>query len=70
MRTQEEHNDHMDALALRVGKALEGESIEDGILACAACLAFGLVQLTPEQRDKLRPHVEMFIDGIVRKDTR
>jgi hypothetical protein len=63
MRT--EHEEHMDELALRVGKTLEGETLEDGIMACAACLALGLVQVRPEERAKLRPFLDNFIDRII-----
>jgi len=65
--TNDEYQDHMDNLAKSVGRALEGQRIEDGIIACAACIGFALLQLTPEQRKKMREHTDHLINEILIK---
>jgi len=65
--TNDEYQDHMDELAKKIGRALEGERIEDGIIACAACMGFALIHLTPEQRKTMRAHTDHMINEILTK---
>jgi hypothetical protein len=65
--TDDEYQDHMDELAKKIGSVLVGERIEDGILACAACMGFALIQLTPEQRKAVRRHTDHMINEILAK---
>jgi hypothetical protein len=65
--TDDEYQDHMDELAKKIGSVLVGERIEDGIIACAACMGFALIQLTPPQRMAVRGHTEKMINEILIK---
>lgn len=64
--TQEEYQDHMDKLATKVGQVLNGEKLEDGMSACAACIGFGMTQLDPSQHGKMREHIGRIIDAIIK----
>ncbi|HET9538088.1 MAG TPA: hypothetical protein VFP43_22535 [Mesorhizobium sp.] len=65
--TPDEYQDHMDVLAKKIGRVMEGERVEDGIIACAACAAFGLVQIPPDKRAQIRNHINAMIDDIVKE---
>ena len=67
---EDEYREHMDRLATSVGKVLNGQRIEDGMSACAACIGFGMVHLKPEDHDKMRKHVNNIIDAIVERTPR
>lgn len=60
-RTEAEHAEQMNRLAERVGMALNDEPIGDGIMACAACLAWGLSRLPEGARKNMRDQVDKFI---------
>jgi len=65
--TLEQYQDHMDKLATAVGQVLNGEKLEDGISACAACIGFGMTQLDPSQHGKMRDHIGRIINAIIDK---
>jgi hypothetical protein len=68
--TPDQFQDHMDKLSIRVSQALGGERLEDAMSACAACIGFGMIQLPPEQHDKMRAHLDRIIDVIIEKAPR
>jgi hypothetical protein len=63
--TDEEYQTHMDGLAKKVGEALGGERIEEAIIACAACIGFGLLQLKPPHRDVVHLQAKKMIDTLI-----
>jgi hypothetical protein len=65
--TADEYQDHMDALATKVGLSLEGEMMEEAIVACAANIGFGVAQLPPEGRRVMLNHVLELINQIINK---
>jgi hypothetical protein len=65
--TLDQYQDHMDKLATKVGQVLNGERLEDGMSACAACIGFGMTQLDPKEHSKMRAHIGNIIDAIVAK---
>jgi hypothetical protein len=67
--TNEEYQDHMDKLAMKISRVMEGQRVEDGIIACSACIGFGLMQLPSDKRDQMRTHVIGVIDGILNRET-
>jgi ribose 5-phosphate isomerase RpiB len=62
---QEEYQDHMDKLAKKVAEVLNGQRVEDGISACAACIGFGIVQIPTDKHEKMRAHIDNIIDAII-----
>jgi hypothetical protein len=69
MMTEDEYQDHMDKLAMKISRVMEGQRIEDGVIACSACVGFGLMQVPPEQRKKLYDHVLKVIGGILNRES-
>jgi len=65
--THDEYQDHMDMLAKRVGMALEGQRLEDGISACAANIGFAMTQMPEAQHAKMREHIWRIVDAIIEK---
>ena len=61
----EEYQQYMDALSMRISKAMAGARIEDAISGCAACIGFGLVQLPADQHEKMRAHLTRIIDKVI-----
>jgi hypothetical protein len=42
---------HIELLAIRIGCALDGERIDDGVYACASIIAYGLKDSVEEDRE-------------------
>jgi hypothetical protein len=63
--SQEEYQDHMDKLAMRISDTASGEGLEDSLSAFAACIGFGMAQLPREQHEKMRAHLNRIIDVII-----
>ena len=66
----EEYQDHMDKLAMKISQAMEGNRVEDGISACAACIGFGMVQLPADQHEKMSAHISRIISAILARAPR
>jgi hypothetical protein len=57
-----EHNAHMNKMAIRLGKVLDGEEGFDAACACALCAVFGLHSGFGEDHDGKRNALEIVIE--------
>ncbi len=64
--TREEHQRHMDALAMRISRILDDENLIDAAIACSACTAFALAEMPAENRPQALALVQRFFVDTLR----
>ncbi len=63
--TRTAREQRMDDLATRIGEACEGETLSDTMTACAAVIAYGLLEIKPEKRADVLATLLIFLNELV-----
>ena len=65
MPTQQERDDQMNELVLKIADVVEGEKLADIAYACCAVIGFALREMTPAERALSQPKVYRFLARMI-----
>ena len=62
---QQERDDQMNELALKIADVVEGEQLDDIAFACCAVIGFALQDMQPDHRARAQPLVYRFLARMI-----